>query len=1770
MVVDTLSAELERLYELEELKSLSSGLLGLDPNEVGGTAAKASFARALTQRCLEIGAVEALVDAVQASQKALPPELVKKLRNGAIDAAARPQEGDEVGEFLVLRELGESVTGNTYRVRRGGEDLRVRRLSAATQERRRDVQRYLAATRIVAGVAHPALPVNVSAGALEPTGRFFGVSQEFQDGEPLSKLIAERGGRHLSELLPLLWAVLEALSALHDRGLAHGALHAGNVLVIEPTSAQPRVLLLDAGAQHLRPGLFNLGTTNVPNWLNTAPPELLRGENVDTRSDVYAFGALVYQVMSGGAPYRGANALDVALGHLSEEPESLTFAAVGNGATPEVDAFVRLLLDKEPDRRPRDAQETEEGLRRLWRASQRPPSSVADELVDERFQALIEEAADEQKAAELEALVDLGVSPLKLAEGFYGVAREVRGRNAPGSERIVRKLLARSARLYEAGDKHEAAEKLYQGLVKLDPEDTQVTEALDRLRKRLGKYEELIESLLERTEGAKSAQQRAEYFAEIGRVYKDEMKEPEQALVACTQAFCFDPTNERYAENVERLAGNRYPAWEEVLSHCLEAVDGEDLGSDAKAALAYRMGHWYAERVQRLDLALPWLTRAIELEPAHDRALAELCQVYRKAQQWQELGQTLLRRADVAPPNLARDLRAEAAEILVGKMGNPDAAQDLYQAVLNEDPGHAAAADGLARLLKANGDTARALRVLEGRAQALSGEERQAALADIAETYEVELDKLSDAERTYRQILKENPKSLDALRGLDRILTRDGRYEDLLDVLKKQLELAVTARQKIALYERIAGVYDEEFLDHQKAAEALEAVLDLDPQRATAANDLARHLRVLDRYEELADLYEGQFRAAGTDERRVEVGMQLGRVLGEQLKQTERAISVYEQVLSLAPSHAGALDALATLRAASGDAHAALRAIEELAEQASTPEARAEQYLRAAAMLETQGDSAGALMRYKFAADASPNNPTITRKVRQKYLEHKNFGAAVELIEEELGRTQGAAARAKLSGEMALICQRHLSDEKRAAAAAQVALQLDPTNPEALRVQGRIAYAEQRYTEAAKRLESFIPQLSTLDEDEAVETAFVYVDALAESGQVDKALTMADGLLQVLSVDSSALLRVAELSAEHGAPERTLAVCDVLLDRHDSVLGGGELSAVLRRRGEALFKLGRAQDAIDSLERAIRADSSSPLGFRALGKVYAAREEWERVIETRYRELELVEGDERVQTLIEIGEVAAGKLHNTDYAARALLLALDERPNDRNILARLMQLYSAEKDWPQLIEVITRLAEVVDDEKQKGKYLHTAAMVAARELGEPTRALEYVDLALEADPDNEQAFTEGVKLRKQLRDYEGLKDMFKRRAQELAGREDKGDLLDVLQQLGDIYEHQLSRRDQAIRVFESALELDADNARLSERLATLYSAEPAVYFEQALRSLGEWIRRDPYQPQPYKLLRKAYTDARRADGAFLACQALHVLGQAEPDETRFFSRMRESEPPQIQRGITPQEWMELIAPESQDPLLTALFALVEPYVIQARAQEPEALGLGEEHKIDIGNYPYGLVLASHNAAEALGVPVPTMYQRPEDAGVLGFLPTAPPAILVGGGAFNGDFDGLQTAFIAGHHVAYYQPGLYLRQLLPNLTALKAWLFAAIRLVKPKFPVTPDLEAPIADASKVLQRLATGAGIEQLTHIVTKLLAAEAALDLKRWVHAVDFSADRAGLAVSHDLETAGALVQSVPAAQGSPSVEARLENLMAYAVSEQYVELRSRQGAALD
>ncbi len=1767
MLVETLTAELERLFELPDLTRFSREALGFEPEDIGGVATRASFARALAEQAVASEAVDALLDAIAIDRHGLPSSLESvRERAGTSDALA---PGDALGGYTIIEKLGTGPWATVYRVRRDGAELRLKALHPRVAARSSDAHRFLTASRLAAQVEHPGLPSEIRAGALDDAAEYIGIAHPMAEGETLAALIERRGARHFNEVLPLLWTIAEALAPLHAEGLVHGSLHAGNVLVVDATPGAPKVVLLDPGSHFLRPALTlsaaEPGRTEA--FLLASAPEQFRGQVPSAQSDVYALGVLMYQLLSGKAPFSGPHAVDVLVGHLTQNAEPLSFVAAGNGVTAAVEAFVRTLLEKNREQRPRDASEALEGLRRIWRTSTRPPTWVTDERLPEMFEALSLNPSDEKAATDLESALDLGADPGRLADGFYEVAKSLRGREEPTLERAMKKHLARAARLYEAAARNESAEEVYAGLVELDPEDRSAAQALVRVKKTLGKYEELIESLLERSESSESGSERAEHWSEIGQLYENELKDKEQALLAYAQAFCEDSLNEAHVSAVERLAGTRYPAWEEVLGRCIEALE-TDRGTGERHGLLFQMGRWYTEKVMRPDLALPWLTQLVAAEPNHDRALLLLSQIYKKAQQWAEYGQVLLRRADVAAPNLARDLRVEAAEVLSARLANPSAARELYASVLEEDPGHQKASTGQVALLEATGDVAGALLVRQNRAKTLRGDERHQVLCEVGEAYDVDLDKLDAAEKTYREVLAENPRFIDALRGLDRVLTRAGRYRELLDVLRTQIDLAVTARQKVTLYERIAGVYDEEYLDHERAAEALEALLELDPEHQDGARQLARHYRALERYDLLAELYQRQA-SSGKVERQVEAGLLLGRVLSENLKQPDRAIAAYERVLELAPSHPSALDALATLRAFVGDAQRALLAIDELLEKAATPEAKAELEVRAAQVLEGRGDAAGALRRYKLAAELRPDDPAARRRLVKKYVEYGNHAAAVELLEEEIQRAQNERERAKLAGEMALICYKSLQDPGRAVATAQLALHIDPSNGDALRVLGYTAHKEERYVEAAKRLEPVLGQLDTVGGDDAREIAFLYIDSLARGGSAEKALNQMGGLMTWFEDDATVLLRLAEIAAEHGSAEQTLWLCELLLSSMRAMLSPQEESEAELRNGEALAKLGRNDDARASLTRAAELNPSAMAPLRALSRVLGSEGKFAPQMDVLYREFALSEGERKVELLLEMGDIAAGKLGDSEYAAKSYLLALSDRPSDRTILTKLMQLYGAEKDWPQLIQVITKLAEVVEEPKHKAKYLHTASMIASRELSDLKLASQLLGQSLEHDPDRGAAIDEALSIHQRLKNYDGVKSVLKLRIASAQRAGDTERLLTALAELADVYERFLGRRDQAVAVYESALEVDPGNTRFQEKLAKLYAEDP-VYFEKAVETLGNWIERDPYQTTPYKMLRKVYTDARQADAAWCTCQALHVLGQAEPDEERFFDRMRSDEPAEVSEPAAPDEWLLAAMPESSEPFLTELFALIQPYLVAARARALASYQLSPDHHIDVLRYPYGVVLAVNACARTLSVAEPPVFQNPELASCVSFLSTSPPALLLGARAFTEDVTPVAAAFLAGRYLAYYLPGLYVRQLLPNTTALKAWLFAAIRLVKPKFPVSPDLEAPVLEAYRALGDLATGARLDQLTHVVGKLLQDGASLDLKRWVQDVDLAADAVGFVLSNDLEVAIERLRALPQDAGAPPTATRVERLIAYAVSARYMTVREHLGLRLD
>jgi tetratricopeptide (TPR) repeat protein len=1790
--IDILLAELERSFSLDEMISMSKRLLGLDPAEVGGATAKATFARALASRCVDRDRIDALVDVIFASHQGVDP----RLRDMAV-LLARDEiaPGGTLGDFRIVRKIGESPLAIVYAALRDDIDCTLKVLRRDACRDRRAVQRFLTANRMVAALEHPGLLSWLDVG--EADGSAW-VSYDAGDAQPLSLDFERTGPVHLSDLKPILRGILEPLAILHETRMAHGALKLENVLIARPEDEAPALTLIDFGMDRLRPRATvangHSGLIAVFGSPRTIAPEQVRGEQASPSTDVYAFGAMMYELLSGEPVFAFESATDAAFSHVSKAPEPPSSKAPKGWVTRDVDQFVLSLLAKEPERRPRDAWALLESLNALGSG---PPSirspeakAISEQELAERADELIAAPDDEQAAAALEEALALGGDPVTVAEAFEAAAAGVNGDEAEAL--AVRKaLLLRAARTFDVavGDR-ERAEMAYLGAVELDPGDMDARVALETVRRALGKYADVVESLIARSDAAAPGEPRARIFAEIGRLCATALEDPDQGLLAYARALCETPLKRDLAEEIERLAQAKQPLWNEVLASITSGVQSGALSTAEQNRLLAYAGRWYDQKLGRSDLALFAYQRILEGDRNSEEAHEEIAALHRRAKQWPELVAALVARADsVRESPRARDLRTEAAEVVEVHLDDMVKAGDLFGAVLAEDPAHDRAADGVRRIAERTGDYAPLVTILERRAETQTGHDKVDAWVKVGELYEAQLENLELAVMRYDAALAIDPNDPQALKGVARIYNRTGMYRELLEVLQRQATTAATPRQKMNVYERMAALYEEEFLDHERVVECLEEVLTLDPSNEGAITKLARHYRALGRWEQLQELYDKHAILVGDGDRRVELYLLRARVLSDQVGSPERAMRVYERVLELQPGQADSLEAVARLREASGDAQAAVKAIEVLAVNAQTAPLRAEQWMRAARLLETHGDRDGAIERYKMAIEAVPADASAVHALRLAYAARGDAASVVLMIERELELAESRIARGRLRAELARVLRDSLEDDGLAEASAKAALELDPTNTDAQLVLGDIDYERERYIEATMHLEPLVGRASTLPKDDAVRVLVRFIEAYgrtlpprpsspslhdgpAPSSVVESQPRLAAAVAAFEGIapdDPQALARVARVMFEYNDLIVARRIYERLLEGSAIHLPRADKADAQWRLGESLRRLGELDRAVDVLRDAAETDPSNPGPLNALARVYEQTGDWEEFTRTKQQRLDIASGAERFELLLEIGDAEFKRLNDRTRASKTYLAALDERPDDRKLLTKLMELFSEEKDWASLVDVVLRLADFVADPKQRAKYMHTAAKVTARQLGDVEHALEYYDRALEFDPTLVKAMDEAIELRRQKGDYEGVERLLNVELDQAKQISDQGRIVRVLDELGELYRTSLNEPELAIDAYEAAQAFDPDGHQRTEVLAELYASDVGTYLDKAVTAHAEILRANPFRVESYKLLRRLYTEARRPDPAWCLCQALAVLGLAEADEERFYLRHRADNAAPAATMLEERDWTTLIAHPDADALLTSIFALIQPTIVRARTQPLAALGFDLAYRIDLASQPYPACETLYYVQGVFGFEAPPVFQNPNDPAGFGFLHAHTPSIVLGNAAFDQDVPNQSLAFVAGRHMTYFRPGYYVRHLVPTGTGLKGWLFAAVKHCVPQFPIAQDVQGQVNEALAYIAQDFQGTPREILASAVSKLLQSGGAIDLKKWVAAIDLTADRAGFVVAHDLATAADVIRATEDAS-SVTASDRVKEAVLYSISKPYFELREKLGITID
>jgi serine/threonine protein kinase len=270
--------------------------------------------------------------------------------------------GTRLGPYEILSPLGAGGMGEVWKAR----DTRLDRLVAIKTSHSRFSERFEREARAIAAVNHPHVC------SLYDVGPDYLV-MEYVEGECL------RGPVPLAEALALADQILDALDAAHQKGIVHRDLKPGNILL-----TRSGVKVLDFGlakVEHApavdsrsRAETQALDLTKEGSVLGTVPymsPEQIEGHDADARSDIFAFGVVLYELIAGKRPFNGNTQASVVASILKEEPRPLVEI---HPRTPSgLAAVVRTCLEKDRENRWQSAREVRHALK--WMAVE-PPSSM--------------------------------------------------------------------------------------------------------------------------------------------------------------------------------------------------------------------------------------------------------------------------------------------------------------------------------------------------------------------------------------------------------------------------------------------------------------------------------------------------------------------------------------------------------------------------------------------------------------------------------------------------------------------------------------------------------------------------------------------------------------------------------------------------------------------------------------------------------------------------------------------------------------------------------------------------------------------------------------------------------------------------------------------------------------------------------------------------------------------------------------------------------------------------------------------------------------------------------------------------------------------------------------------------------------------------------------------------------------------------------------------------------------------------------------------------
>lgn len=1019
----------------------------------------------------------------------------------------------------------------------------------------------------------------------------------------------------------------------------------------------------------------------------------------------------------------------------------------------------------------------------------------------------------------------------------------------------------------------ERAIDAWRSLLEFDPENRRAQDSLKKLYleqrayqeledfySQQGKYDEFIR-VLERQVDSEEKETQLELYFKIAELWQTELQKPDRAARAYEKILSLEEDNLKAAEALIPIyeGGRDVKKYVRVLEIQLQHTEDPDTRLDRMRTLA----ELCEQRLRAKEDAFSWYLKAFEVDSRSEFIRQEAERLAGEVGKWPELVSSYEAAYErLSDPIDHLPIMLTVARVYEEELGNTEDALRTNIAILDIESQNEQAVIALERLFTATQQFNELLDIYRKKIDLVSDPAEQKDIYfRIAYLYEEELSNLDEAILAYSTILDIDPDDMRALKALDSIYLRTEKFPELQDTLLRQLTLVSVDDNEgqISLKYRLGQLRENSLNDVSGAIESYRDILELDNSHEGARLALEARLEDVDFQLEAATILEPIYTQLSEWQRLVQVHeiqlarqedvltkvdllLKIGGLWVEKIGDGDRAFDAYSRCIKIEPTNEVARGELERLANISDNWEQLAALYETAAVEVMDPPLQHELLLKLAVIMEEKlNRSDRAIEFYRRAQELEPEHTDTLNALERLYQGSEQWNELLGVYRRKADLSMDAQEREGLFSKMAYIWEEMLGNLDESVSSYNEILAQDESNVDALRSLDRLYVAQNAWHELADNLSR---QLSmTAVESEKVEL-LVRLARLRET-QLSETAAAIDTYRQVLEIDSVNEAAVSALEGIISDEEHQLTVAQILEPYYKSTSNWQRLIGVyeimVRHAYDPVQKISLLHQIAELYEvagddqrnafsvfgRALREDASHADTQSNLERLARNLEAWEALVGL-YNELvkDVMDETLAVSLHMKVAHIWENELENYNEAAEAYKRILELDPQHIAAVDALEQIYVRNEQFPDLVAILLKKAEIILDAEQRKQLFFRAAQINEDVLEQFEKAIEVYRMVLDIDDRDPTTIDALERLYYRLERWEDLKDIYMRKAELNADISAKKD---IFYRLGGLYVEKLEDIDRAIDTFQAVLDLDPDDLTAIRSLDVLFGRAERWY-----------------------------------------------------------------------------------------------------------------------------------------------------------------------------------------------------------------------------------------------------------------------------------------------------------------------------------------------------